>query len=274
MTPDEVIALRQLWAKHNYGPTLPQATVLAEHDWVSYVLAMADAVPAEENLAFPTEQDCRWAWPKGVCVVFDEPLDLHHTIVSMQTEDKLVKVPAHGEVDRTAGLAIMRLQPIPSQLPDGTPVEDILARPIMWIGTDPTDIITTHWIPGHGMMPSATGKLSQSSRLLLSIVIALGHRLTRLAEPAGARPERRRVERELPELRVLKLSTGASVSRAEGTGTVEWSHRWMVRGHWHTVAHGPKKALRRVQWYDPYVKGPEDKPLDVRTTIWRTGQPD
>src|SRR5262252_4168243 len=105
MTPDEVIALRQLWAKHNYGPTLPQATVLAEHDWVSYVLAMADAVPAEENLAFTTEQDCRWAWPKGVCVVFDEPLDLHHTIVSMQTEDKLVKVPAHGEVDRTAGLA-------------------------------------------------------------------------------------------------------------------------------------------------------------------------
>lgn len=113
-----------------------------------------------------------------------------------------------------------------------------------------------------------------ASRLLLSIVSALGHRLTRFDEPVTAgRGERRRIHRDLPGLRVLNLSTGATVARTEGSGSVEWQRRWMVRGHWRLQPYGPQKSLRKPIWIDPYVKGPEDKPLDVRPTVWRATAP-
>jgi len=282
MTPDEVIELRKRWARYNFGPILPEATVLADPDWLAYVQAMASTVPQGESLAYPTEQDARWAWPEGVCIVFDQPFGLDHTIVSYDQPGLWgtqplgrKRVPAHAESQRAQGLAILGLQAIAAELQDGTPVKnEVVAHPIMWIAEDPSDIISTHWLPGHHMMASDLGVMSESSRLLLSIVTALGHRLTRIGDPVGTRAERRRIGRELPEgLRVLKLATGASVSRSEASGTVEWQRRWMVRGHWRLQPYGPERKLRRTQWIDPYVKGPEDKPLDVRPTIWKTGHP-
>ena len=278
MTPDEVIELRRLWARHNYRGLLPDAVVLAEQDWLAYVAAMAEAVPTGQEIEFPSEEDVRWAWPDGVAMIFATPVEIEHAIVSKDVPGSfgptLVPVEAHNESQLCRGCLIGPVTPTPVRTPDGVTLDEkLLARPAIWIGDDPTDIISGSWLAGTMMLASKTGVISHSSRFLLALLTALGHRLTRIEEPGGTRHERRRVQRELPELRVLKLSTGASVSRSEGSGTVEWSRRWMVRGHWHTVAHGPRKSLRRVQWYDPYVKGPEDKPLDVRDTIWRTGEP-
>jgi len=274
---DQVIERVQLWRRFNYGTFLPGAVVVAEHDWLAYVQAMADAVPEGELLHMPTELDVLWAWPAGVCIVFAEPQQVDHTIVSQDSPERpfvTVPVPAHTESQLVAGMCVCSPQLSRTQLPDGTPMDDVQAYPLLWIGTEPGDIISGHWLPGSAMHVSATGVLSHSSRLQLAIVTALGHRLTRYDAITGTRPERRRAERELPGLRVLQLSTGASV-RSEALPTRsgrEWSRRWMVRGHWHTVAYGPRKSLRRPQWYDPYVKGPEDKPLDVRPTLWRATQ--
>jgi hypothetical protein len=70
-------------------------------------------------------------------------------------------------------------------------------------------------------------------------------------------------------LRVLELASAPGASKP-GESKVEWQRRWLVRPHWHTVAYGPQKSLRRLQWYDQYVKGPEHLPLDTRPTVWRT----
>lgn len=43
---------------------------------------------------------------------------------------------------------------------------------------------------------------------------------------------------------------------------VEWSHRWVVRGHWRNQYH-PKTDTHEWKYIHEYVKGPEDKPLLV-----------
>lgn len=44
---------------------------------------------------------------------------------------------------------------------------------------------------------------------------------------------------------------------------VEWSHRWIVAGHWRNQPY-PSIGETRQIWISPYVKGPEDKELRVR----------
>jgi len=41
---------------------------------------------------------------------------------------------------------------------------------------------------------------------------------------------------------------------------VEWSHRWLVRGHWRQQ-YFPSSNTHAPVWISPYVKGPEDKPF-------------
>lgn len=44
--------------------------------------------------------------------------------------------------------------------------------------------------------------------------------------------------------------------------------RHVVRGHWTHQPHGPQKSLRRLQWVDDYIRGPQDAPLSTRTHVW------
>lgn len=49
-------------------------------------------------------------------------------------------------------------------------------------------------------------------------------------------------------------------------------HRWLVAGpngdgFWRQQACGPHHSERRPTWIEPYVAGPEDKPLKVRETV-------
>lgn len=85
---------------------------------------------------------------------------------------------------------------------------------------------------------------------------------------------RRALRRELertgspanPEIRIINLRTKqytGSGEEGEAEG-MEWSCRWVVRGHWHTVLVGPRdNQTREVRWYAPYIKGPADKVLKV-----------
>ena len=44
--------------------------------------------------------------------------------------------------------------------------------------------------------------------------------------------------------------------------------RHVVRGHWTHQPHGKGRALRRLQWIDDYIRGPQDAPLTTRTHVW------
>ncbi|WP_218638242.1 hypothetical protein [Actinomyces naeslundii] len=44
--------------------------------------------------------------------------------------------------------------------------------------------------------------------------------------------------------------------------------RHVVRGHWTHQPHGKGRALRRLQWVDDYIRGPQGAPLTTRTHVW------
>lgn len=86
--------------------------------------------------------------------------------------------------------------------------------------------------------------------------------VTSVDEPLD-RPARRRAGRRglPPKVVTIKLRRSANTNRHEGESHVEWSHRWIVRGHWRWQACGVGRTERRRIWIAPFVKGPEDAPL-------------
>lgn len=79
----------------------------------------------------------------------------------------------------------------------------------------------------------------------------------RIAQQAGL-PARVRVV-------ALRRSEG---SRRPGESTVDWAHRWVVRGHWRWQPYGPGRQQRRRTWIAPYVKGPDGKPIVVSDKVY------
>ena len=278
MSPDDVIALRRTWDLHDYGPgDFPEDTILATSDWLAYVSAMADAIPDGPTIEFPTEEEVRWAWPDGVVIVLDHPIDAEHVVLS-HTDAAGVVTEDEPYFEHQLMRAIVvgpetSVQPtgpggFPYFHPDGSPVL-LDARNVRYIDEDPGAYFGG-WMRFGGERQSTSNldHIGGVGRFLLATVVALGHRLTATSMPGGSRAERRRVDRELPSLRIIDLASGAA-TESRG-GSVAWTHRWMVHGHWRDQPCGPGRTSRRVIWIDDYIKGPADKPLDVRPTIWET----
>lgn len=66
---------------------------------------------------------------------------------------------------------------------------------------------------------------------------------------------------------VIDLRRGPS-SRGSGESLVEWSHRWVVRGHWRWQAVGKDRAERRRTWVNGHIKGPQGAPLIVSKKVY------
>lgn len=75
---------------------------------------------------------------------------------------------------------------------------------------------------------------------------------------------RRRAERAnlaLPNCHVVTLRREVRADETLASETiVEWSHRWIVRGHWRRQFF-PSRGNHAPVWIDPYIKGPDDKPF-------------
>lgn len=66
---------------------------------------------------------------------------------------------------------------------------------------------------------------------------------------------------------VLRAPRRRSGGDGDGSGAIEFSHRFIVRGFWRNQPCGPRNSERRLQWIPPYIKGPEGKPLVTRETV-------
>jgi hypothetical protein len=81
----------------------------------------------------------------------------------------------------------------------------------------------------------------------------------------ATRATRKRAEAVLSdsecEVRVVQLRKRANPGEQTGEArSVEWSHQWVVSGHWRQQFY-PSTGEHRPIFVLPYVKGPEDKPL-------------
>lgn len=77
----------------------------------------------------------------------------------------------------------------------------------------------------------------------------------------------------IPVVSLVDLRRPASPASEQvpQSGSVQWTRRWWVGGHWRQQACGPNRAQRKPVWIAPHVKGPDDKPLveTPRVHIWR-----
>jgi len=88
-----------------------------------------------------------------------------------------------------------------------------------------------------------------------------------------SRGARRRAEREghSPLVKVITLRRTQHEQRpADAQSGREFDCQWIVRGHWHHYWQG---GILTPKWLEPYVKGPEGKPLRVpKGTVFRVNR--
>jgi hypothetical protein len=104
------------------------------------------------------------------------------------------------------------------------------------------------------------------SRAMAALFLLMQQRITSThsvpAERAERRREARKTEKDVPEVKIVHLRrtiAEALPQRSDGGG-VDWSHRWLVSGHWRNQWF-PSSQEHGWRYINPYVKGPEDKPF-------------
>jgi hypothetical protein len=71
--------------------------------------------------------------------------------------------------------------------------------------------------------------------------------------------QRKQLSEDVTVIRLRRYRPSGEEGEGEG---IEYSHQWLVRGHWRNQWY-PSIKMHRQIWIAPYVKGPEDKPLKI-----------
>lgn len=152
----------------------------------------------------------------------------------------------------------------------------------VWWDSDETKVVYGHhleWpldlgfdhVISHGIGYTKWAEPTQESYLEMERLLSCFWSLVGLPIVAEDRPRKgqRRAAQvskdEASTLRVIYLRSPHHPTSAE-PGEIDYSHRWMVSGHWRNQWHPSVKRHRR-RFIHPYIKGPEDKPLVIKDTI-------
>ena len=98
-----------------------------------------------------------------------------------------------------------------------------------------------------------------SVMLMVAFFLLVRQRLFVTSRERPSRAVRRRARRAIQTVRVIRLRV-TDYSGLGGSRRTDWSHRWLVSGHWRNQWL-PSEQRHRPVWVSPYVKGPSDKPF-------------
>lgn len=97
-------------------------------------------------------------------------------------------------------------------------------------------------------------------------------RLTSVTEEEAPRQIRRQLERRnRPTRRVTVVTLRHAPTPPGEERDVQWSHRWLVRGHWRKQPYKDPdtgETFHRYIYIHGYVKGPEGAPLLIRDKVY------
>lgn len=120
---------------------------------------------------------------------------------------------------------------------------------------------------GQPVLPADEDDVRFVTKLFASLMLFSQQHLLTAAPERPDRASRRRLQAQGwthdPLIRVVKLRAREHVAQGVGEGesaAVDWSCRWVVRGHWRAQFF-PSTQEHRPIWIMPHIKGPEDKPL-------------
>lgn len=108
-------------------------------------------------------------------------------------------------------------------------------------------------------------------RYIMALWLLLQQTIVTQTEYQAPRAHRRWARRmNIPTgVTVIDLRRTGNYHRQEGETQVEWSHRWVVRGHWRWQACGEGRKERKRIWIHDFVKGPDDMPLVITDKLYR-----
>lgn len=66
--------------------------------------------------------------------------------------------------------------------------------------------------------------------------------------------------------RVRNHKTETNQEQTAPTRSIEYTCRWLVRGHWRNQYY-PSLKQHKTRWILPYPKGPDDKPLKIKPSV-------
>lgn len=101
----------------------------------------------------------------------------------------------------------------------------------------------------------------------------MGERIVTSERRKPARAARREAQRfgfDPGAPRVIELRRHSSHDadpEGERVSNVEWTHRWIVRGHWRQQWYPAQQRHKQI-WIGAYEKGPDDLPLVIRERVW------
>lgn len=117
---------------------------------------------------------------------------------------------------------------------------------------------------------TAKASYLEDRKLTHAFFLLIRQRVTSVATRAPDRAERRRAERagyaQPPAVRIVTLRQRSVGAAPLESRQVDWTHRWMVSGHWKNQWH-PKEQRHVPTLISPFIKGPPDKPLVEKTTV-------
>jgi hypothetical protein len=115
--------------------------------------------------------------------------------------------------------------------------------------------------------------LMEPVRVIHSLWMLLQQRIAIKEHLALNRATRRQWSREHetappPSIIVVRLRRPSNPDGSESVSTpVDWSHRWMVDGHWRNQFY-PSTGDHQPTWIAPFIKGPGDKPLVLKDRVY------
>jgi hypothetical protein len=101
------------------------------------------------------------------------------------------------------------------------------------------------------------------SKLILSFFAFIRQECVTIQNQPAARPIRRHLPKTYtaePIIKVIQLRRRSTATNGDESVSVDYSCRWLVRGHWRNQFY-PGSKSHRPRYIQPYVKGPDDKPL-------------
>ncbi|MEV0429670.1 hypothetical protein [Micromonospora sp. NPDC050495] len=91
----------------------------------------------------------------------------------------------------------------------------------------------------------------------------------------GIRKAYARANRPVPEVRIVSIraysATRAGTRPTSGDSGLSHGSRFWVSGHWRNQPHGPGRALRRPVYINPFLRGPDNAPIKLSTTVRMLG---
>jgi hypothetical protein len=255
--------------QHHIVQTLWQAdTLYVTSDMLHVLMQAAHDLP--EDAAF---DEHILITKTGFCL-FEEPItgtDRGGKTICMHgmAWDLMLSVDSHGKKEP---MLMIYFLVDPNDPTDHYNQEFVPTMQVLGLGSPPVTL--QHFYPARlGQTLAGVKEGEQGTKIILdTLKVFLAMQLLaqqRMGEPMVMRPDRatrKRVAKWHEGDRYITLITLRRKSAAkdnEEPQKIDWSHRWLVKGHWRRQYY-PKTKTHDYVYIFGYVKGPEDKPLVVR----------